>query len=57
VKNAHQQSADKLTHFLDEIDRLRRSGTWDKSQIVDLFEGMIPEFEHAETGKYLDQKM
>ena len=57
VKNAHQQSADKLTHFLDEIDRLRRRGTWDKSQIVDLFEGMIPEFEHAETGKYLDQKM
>ena len=57
VKNAHQQSDEKLTHFLAEIERYRGQASWSKEQIVDLFQSMIPEFAHIETGKYLDQKM
>ncbi|ASR42838.1 UDP-N-acetylglucosamine 4,6-dehydratase [Xanthomonas citri pv. mangiferaeindicae] len=47
----------RLTHFLDTLDRIRRQPTWDKPEIVDLFNHMIPEFAHKETGKYLDGRM
>lgn len=47
----------RLTHFIDEIDRLRRQPSWDKAALVDLFNHMIPEFAHQETGRYLDGRM
>ncbi len=47
----------KLEHFLAEIERIRARTTWDKPEIVDLFNRMIPEFQHKETGKYLDSRM
>jgi len=31
--------------------------TWSKSGLVKLFFDMIPDFDHKETGKYLDQRM
>ena len=31
--------------------------TWDKKELVDLFNFMIPNFNHKETGKYLDNRM
>jgi hypothetical protein len=34
-----------------------RVGRWDRSQLVDLFNRMIPEFNHKETGKFLDGRM
>jgi hypothetical protein len=40
-----------------EIERMRSRGTWTKDELVELFNRMIPEFRHKETGKYLDQKM
>ena len=49
---------DKLIEFFEqEIALMRHKATWDKKQIVDLFHRMIPDFEHKETGKYLDGKM
>ena len=48
---------DKLEHFLAEIERIRGQRVWDKPEIVGLFNYMIPEFEHKETGKYLDSRM
>ena len=30
---------------------------WNKLDIVELFKEMIPDFEHKESGKYLDSKM
>ncbi len=49
---------DKLIEFFErEIALMRQKATWDKKQIVDLFHRMIPDFEHKETGKYLDGKM
>ncbi|NBB94077.1 MAG: polysaccharide biosynthesis protein [Gammaproteobacteria bacterium] len=46
-----------LDHFLAEIDRIRAQPTWDKPELVALFKQMIPEFDHLEKGRYLDQKM
>lgn len=47
----------KLHDFLSTIERLRGQPTWDKPELVELFNRMIPEFRHLETGKYLDGRM
>src|SRR6056297_3229837 len=57
IRNPVGFDADKLERFLSEIERIRGSGLWDKPEIVELFNYMIPEFQHKETGKYLDSKM
>lgn len=57
VKNNHYQSDALLNEFIDTISMLRSDGGWEKDQLVKLFEKMIPEFSHLETGKSLDQKM
>ena len=48
---------ERLDGFLDEIRRIRQQPTWEKQPIVDLFNAMIPEFRHQETGRYLDGRM
>ncbi|UVW36123.1 UDP-N-acetylglucosamine 4,6-dehydratase [SAR92 clade bacterium H455] len=47
----------KLDDFMDGIETLRENGTWTKDDIVKLYFGLLPEFAHKETGKYLDQRM
>ena len=46
-----------LRRFETDINSMRSNGSWSKEALVDLFNMMIPEFQHKETGKYLDQKM
>ena len=48
---------EKLDNFLNKILEMRESGTWSKEEIVHLFQDLLPEFKHLETGKYLDAKM
>ncbi|KRG58327.1 UDP-N-acetylglucosamine 4,6-dehydratase [Stenotrophomonas koreensis] len=48
---------DRLEHFLATIEAIRSGKTWDKPEIVALFNYMIPDFAHKETGKYLDNRM
>ena len=57
IKNPAGYDETKLDHFLTEIERLRGLSLWDKPDIVDLFNWMIPEFQHKDTGKYLDERM
>lgn len=57
IKNPDDYDKSKLQHFLNEVERIRSQGLWDKSGIVDLFNSVIPEFQHKETGKYLDARM
>lgn len=57
IKNTAAYNETKLEHFFTEIERIRGQGIWDKSEIVELFEYMIPEFRHKEVGKYLDARM
>ena len=47
----------KLQYFTDTIEVMRSQSTWDKPEIVALFNTMIPDFAHMETGKYLDGRM
>ena len=57
IKNETNFSPDMLDNFLEAIHDIRIQKVWEKKQIVDLFKEMIPDFNHKETGKYLDGKM
>ncbi len=57
IKNESVYDDAKLDHFLATIDQIRSGPTWDKPELVALFNAMIPEFQHKETGKYLDGRM
>lgn len=57
IKNAPSFDEDKLTNFIEHIEKIKRGSTWDKPEIVELFNYMIPDFQHKETGKYLDARM
>lgn len=57
IPNEPVFQASSLEYFLSEIDRIRRLPTWDKPEIVALFNRMLPDFAHKETGKYLDSRM
>ena len=46
-----------LDNFFDKITRLRDNGIWSKNEIIELYKTLLPEFNHKETGKYLDQRM
>ena len=57
IKNQPDFDEAKLDEFMDGIEALREKGTWTKDDIVKLYFGLLPEFAHKETGKYLDQRM
>ena len=57
IKNQPDFDEAKLDDFMDGIEALREKGTWTKDDIVKLYFGLLPEFAHKETGKYLDQRM
>jgi FlaA1/EpsC-like NDP-sugar epimerase len=57
IKNQPDFNEAKLNDFMDGIEELREKGTWNKDKIVKLYFGLLPEFAHKETGKYLDQRM
>ena len=57
IKNELNFQEQKLIFFEKEIFKLKRSKVWDKIKIKELFNYMIPNFGHKETGKYLDNKM
>jgi len=57
IKNEANFSSNMLDNFLEVINDLRMQSVWEKAPIVDLFNEMIPDFDHKETGKYLDGRM
>ena len=57
IKNESNFSSDMLDNFLEVIQELRAQTVWEKTPIVDLFNEMISDFDHKETGKYLDGRM
>ena len=57
IKNKLNTEEEKLIRFEAAISEMRWKGNWNKDEIVDLFNYMIPKFDHKETGKYLDSKM
>ncbi len=57
IKNQPDFDEIKLNEFMNGIEVLREKGAWTKDDIVKLYFGLLPEFAHKETGKYLDQRM
>ncbi|WP_035765252.1 UDP-N-acetylglucosamine 4,6-dehydratase [Butyrivibrio sp. NC2002] len=57
IKTPTVYDADKLDMFSDRIAKMRQAGTWDRAELIELFNEMIPNFNHKETGKFLDGRM
>jgi hypothetical protein len=57
IKNEAFVESDKIDAFSTKINQMKGNRKWSKEDIVELFNFMIPEFNHKETGKYLDSKM
>jgi FlaA1/EpsC-like NDP-sugar epimerase len=57
IKNEPKYDNAKLDYFSDTIRAMQSRKSWNKNDIVELFHDMIPDFDHKETGKYLDSKM
>jgi FlaA1/EpsC-like NDP-sugar epimerase len=57
IKNSPAFDPALLLHFTETIESIKSKPSWDKAELVDLFNEMIPDFAHKETGKYLDGRM
>jgi len=57
IRNKPVFDGDQLDRFARGVEALRAEPTWTKAGIVELFFEVLPEFDHKETGKYLDQRM
>jgi len=57
IKNLPRYDGASLDHFVETIRAIRARETWQKHELVELFNHMLPDFAHKETGKYLDGRM
>lgn len=57
IKNEFKDRSESLDSFTKTIEQFKGNRKWSKSELVDLFHQMIPDFGHQEKGKYLDAKM
>ena len=57
VKNYSKFNNEELDNFLNELSSFSDSSKWQRSNIINLFNKLLPDFDHKETGKFLDQKM
>jgi FlaA1/EpsC-like NDP-sugar epimerase len=56
IKNEALYDDEKSSVFADTI-QLMRTGTWTRPELIELFNRILPDFNHKETGKFLDKKM
>ena len=57
VQNTYRCPREALSMFLSAIEQYDITSQWTKGDIVKLFNKLLPDFEHNEVGKYLDEKM
>jgi FlaA1/EpsC-like NDP-sugar epimerase len=57
IKNKINYNQQKLDLFENKIQKLKGDLNWNKADLKSLFDFMIPDFAHKETGKFLDSKM
>ena len=57
IKNELDYDSTRLDEFQKKIVAMKIAGSWDRAELIDLFNWMIPEFNHKETGKFLDGRM
>lgn len=56
-KSINNVDENLLSLFSNQLILMRKRQTWNRSEIIKLFEKIIPNFSHIETGKFLDQRM
>ena len=57
IKNARKLPLNQIENCIFDLKNLMHSRDYDKQFIVDSLKKYIPDFQHIETGKSLDQKM
>jgi FlaA1/EpsC-like NDP-sugar epimerase len=57
IKNAKRPEKKEIQHCIEALQKLLSMDRYDKSDIINLMKQFLPDFEHIETGKSLDQKM
>ena len=57
IKNDPLYDAAKLQKFERRIGEIKNRGRWNRGELVDLFNEMVPNFHHKGTGSFLDDKM
>ena len=57
VANSPGADEGKLEYFLSELQKLELCKSWTKGDLVNLFNEVIDNFNHIETGRNLDQRM
>ncbi len=57
VVASHTRPTEALKEFRTQIEAIRRSKSWKRQQFIELFQSLLPELRHKETGKFLDEKM
>ena len=57
IKNEHVEQGHELDQFHDGIVALLEQKTWNKGDIVTLFNNLLPEMDYKDVGRYLDGKM
>ena len=57
VEEATRRSLPEINAFFEELESIFSSSEFTKTQVVESIKKFIPNFEHEEKGKNLDQKM
>ena len=57
VEQTTRHDMDEINDFFEKLEGLFAQGNFTKAQVVDAIKDFIPNFEHEEKGKNLDQKM
>lgn len=57
IKNNAEFNESRLKLFTETIEYMKSDGTWTRKDLIDLFNLMLPDFSHKETGKFLDGRM
>lgn len=57
VKSALDFDTKQLDTFVERISQMRRKLAWSKQDILEQIRLLLPEFQHQEKGRYLDDKM
>ncbi len=57
VRPRFHPAPDRLRRFLEQIEQCLNRGRWSKQELVEYFQQLLPEFQHEEKQRNLDQKM
>ena len=57
VEQTERRSMNEVVNFFDELQQIFASPAFTKAEVVDAIKAFLPNFEHEEKGKNLDQKM